>query len=553
MKANLLLSVLFVNLLLFSCKNDTSLPQVTQIPFKTSNSDNYGMMTPDGTILFEDEFKNMPSIAVNNIFSVKDAEGKLSYFTAEEKTQLISNEKYIDGGYYSEGIIPVVKSESSISFIDKKGREIFTLGTFEGKKIQAVNAYFSDGLMLFKIEGNKYGYINSKGQVAIKPVYDLAFPFNEKVAIVGKEKKNTETMDYYIIDCSGREIVRLKDIDFIKFDWNSMFFSDIYTNGNKAFNKKGERIFRSPSKWKVLLPYNENYTMFTTENNYGIVNKEGEIVIRNKYDVGIMNMKDHFIGINSSDSKYDLFFLDSNENRTTKIESIDDCSILSQDRIIIKEQDEYYFVDIEGNSMDKNNFSYVYIPSLSYSCIYPQSLFLAYISKEQNSTIQWVKSDYFPSQEAISSVLNALNSKGIDNLCIGMSLKEVMKYYNMGESDNHYYNYWNIFEGKSGVADIRTAYRVEFDDYIADFSGYNYNAKIKHIVINIELSDENYTNISRRIHDATVKYLESKGFTKTNENVSWMDETWDVYYNNQLPYIVALNTDVLKLCIERRN
>ena len=343
MKANLLLSVLFVNLLLFSCKNDTSLPQVTQIPFKTSNSDNYGMMNPDGTILFEDEFKNMPSIAVNNIFSVKDAEGKLSYFTAEEKTQLISNEKYIDGGYYSEGIIPVVKSESSISFIDKKGREIFTLGTFEGKKIQAVNAYFSDGLMLFKIEGNKYGYINSKGQVAIKPVYDLAFPFNEKVAIVGKEKKNTETMDYYIIDCSGREIVRLKDIDFIKFDWNSMFFSDIYTNGNKAFNKKGERIFRSPSKWKVLLPYNENYTMFTTENNYGIVNKEGEIVIRNKYDVGIMNMKDHFIGINSSDSKYDLFFLDSNENRTTKIESIDDCSILSQDRIIIKEQDEYYF------------------------------------------------------------------------------------------------------------------------------------------------------------------------------------------------------------------
>ena len=72
MKANLLLSVLFVNLLLFSCKNDTSLPQVTQIPFKTSNSNNYGMMNPDGTILIENEFKSMPSIAVNNIFFIKD-------------------------------------------------------------------------------------------------------------------------------------------------------------------------------------------------------------------------------------------------------------------------------------------------------------------------------------------------------------------------------------------------------------------------------------------------------------------------------------------------
>ena len=44
------------------------------------------MMNPDGTILIENEFKSMPSIAVNNIFFIKDVEGYLSYFTAEGRT-----------------------------------------------------------------------------------------------------------------------------------------------------------------------------------------------------------------------------------------------------------------------------------------------------------------------------------------------------------------------------------------------------------------------------------------------------------------------------------
>lgn len=39
---------------------------------------------------------------------------------------------------------------------------------------------------MFVTEEGKCGYINSKGQVVIKPTFDVAFPFNEKVAIVGK-------------------------------------------------------------------------------------------------------------------------------------------------------------------------------------------------------------------------------------------------------------------------------------------------------------------------------------------------------------------------------
>lgn len=176
----------FIELLTFSCKNNSSLPEVTQVPFKVSDSDKYGMMNVDGSILFEDEFDQLPSIAVNGIFTVKNKQEELEYFKADKKPKQITETSYIDGGYYTEGVIPVVKPERPISFIDKNGKELFVLGTFEGKRIQSVNAYFSDGLMMFVTEEGKCGYINSKGQVVIKPTFDVAFPFNEKVAIVGK-------------------------------------------------------------------------------------------------------------------------------------------------------------------------------------------------------------------------------------------------------------------------------------------------------------------------------------------------------------------------------
>lgn len=551
MKTNLL-SIILLSCLFFSCKNNTSLPEVTQVPFKVSDSDKYGMMNVDGSILFEDEFDQLPSIAVNGIFTVKNKQEELEYFKADKKPKQITETSYIDGGYYTEGVIPVVKPERPISFIDKNGKELFVLGAFEGKRIQWVNAYFSDGLMMFVTEEGKRGYINSKGQVVIKPIFDIAFPFNEKVAIVGEKVSGEENVKFSIIDCSGKKIADLKSLKEAS-SWNNMYSDEIFTSGNKAFNKKGELIFRSPSKWKILLSYNEGYTMFQDDNDEcGITNKKGEVVIRAKYNRGTRNIGNYFVGVDYSDSKYSLSFLDDNENRVEKLEDIENFSLFTANKCIVQEENEYYFIDESGKALDKNNYSFIYTPSLESSFWYPNSLFLAYIQKENFSSMKMVKSDYYPSQEAISSVLNVLNTRGVGNIQMGMSLQAAMKYYNMGDSDKHSYDYWDNFEGIEGIGNLKTNYRIQFNDYISDYSGYNYNTTIRHIIINIDRSEVTCSNAEKRLYDAAINYLKNIGFTKTGHTDDWMDEEWDIYSNDKYSYYIAVNKDGSKLCLESK-
>lgn len=359
-------------------------------------------------------------------------------------------------------------------------------------------------------------------------------------------------MKFSVIDCSGKEIAQLKEIKEV-LAWNNMYSNETFTKGNKAFNKKGELVFRSPAKWNTLLPFNGDYTMFLDENDEcGIINNKGEVVVRAKYNWGIRNIGKNFVGVEQSDSKYSLSFLDDNENRIEKLEDIEDFSLFTVDKGIVQEQNEYYFIDYSGKALDKKNYSFIYIPSIISSIWYPNSLFLSYLQKENSSSMKMVKSDYYPSQEAISSVLNVLNTRGVGNIQMGMSLQAAMKYYNMGDSDKHSYDYWDNFEGIEGIGNLKTNYRIQFNDYISDYSGYNYNTTIRHIIINIDRSEVTCSNAEKRLHDAAINYLKNIGFTKTGHTDDWMDEEWDIYSNDKYSYYIAVNKDGSKLCLESK-
>ena len=200
-----LAGVLITSSMMLSCNDvTTSFPDVDYVPFKFSENDDWGLISVDGEPLFEDMFKEMPSISVNGVFATTNDKGEVIYYISDKNPKQIGSDSYIYGGCYSEGVIPVVKQEQPISFINKEGKEVLSLSAVEGKRITAVNAYFSDGLMTFCTEDNKYGYINAQGNVVVKPIYDDAFPFNEGVALVKKNDK------YLIINTSGKETVELK-------------------------------------------------------------------------------------------------------------------------------------------------------------------------------------------------------------------------------------------------------------------------------------------------------------------------------------------------------
>lgn len=535
--------------IMVSCNNVvSSFPEVDYVPFKVAENDNWGMISVGGEALFEDEFENRPSISVNGVFSVTNDEGEMTYYFAGKKPKPISDDIYIRGGYYTDGVIPVVKQERSVSFINKEGKELLSLDAVEGKRITAVNAYFSDGLMLFMTEDDKYGYINSKGQIVVKPIYDKATPFNEGLAIVGKKKSESDKTQYTIINTTGKELTDFRtDLDFIPF----AFTDGVFVNGNKVFDKNGQLAFRSPSKWKWISPYYNGAAIFQENERFGLINKEGKMIIRAKYDFGIRKVGNGYIGINTSDGKYNVAFFDNDENRLEELEDIQHFDIFTKERSVVKDQDEFYFIDNEGKAIDKNNYYNVMTPG-TWTIPYQGSLFISFLHSFNSSSCQWISSDFYPANEAVASILNVLSTNGIGKIRLGSSLQEVRKHYNMGDSNTHSYEYWNNFEGVNGKGDLKSNYRVEFDGYIANYYGYNKDAKVKHIIVNIDKSDVKCSNAEQRIYDAVIEYLGGIGFAKSGHNEDWMDEEWDIYKSSRHNYLIAVNKDASKLCLESK-
>ena len=120
----------------------------------------------------------------------------------------------------------------------------------------------------------------------------------------------------------------------------------------------------------------------------------------------------------------------------------------------------------------------------------------------------------------------------------------------MGESSKHAYDYWNNFEGVSGEGNLKTSYRVQFTEYMADYSEYNSDAKVGHIIVNINAEDVDVTDAKARIRQAVLSYLDQLGFMSVGHNDDWMDEAWDIYRSDKHDYLIAFSEDGLKLCLE---
>lgn len=533
-----------------ACGSKDSFPEVTHIPYQNSSTVYCGLVGVDGTLLCEDEIDGEPSVVVNGIFSVTKVpyERTISYYTAEESPKKINDSEYIDGGFCTENLIPVVEKGHGISFIRKNGEEVFTLNEYslepngETKHIQAVNAYFSDGLCLYKNEDGHYGYINTKGEVVIGE-YAFAQPFSEGLAVVGGEIGRDSEHDnhFMVINTKGEEVAEL-NVAFDQANTPAIYSEGLLFFGGKVFNRKGEIAFRLSDKIEEVYPFCNGYAIYEDEEmDYGLIDKTGEVVIRaGEYDEAyIAKDRVYFEDYDGQTICYDF-----EGNRIFKSEQT--IVPVGKNRCVLKSRKDCYFTNYDGESIDKNSYENIFVPY----CIYTPSLFLAYIYNDTSDYVKWVKSDYYDADAAVKSVLDALNKKGVGAIQLGMPVVELKEYYNMGDSSRHAYEYWDNFEGESGKGNLETSYQVQFTEYIADLFEYNPDAKVGHIIINIDHDNVLVTDADERIRQATTSYLNQIGFMQVGRNDDWMDEAWDIYKSSNHNYLIAVNTDGSKLCLE---
>ena len=60
---------------LTGCSSDGQKLNVEMLPVQLAKDGNWSMLKPDGSIMYEGEFKEAPTMAVNGMFTVKEGEG----------------------------------------------------------------------------------------------------------------------------------------------------------------------------------------------------------------------------------------------------------------------------------------------------------------------------------------------------------------------------------------------------------------------------------------------------------------------------------------------
>jgi hypothetical protein len=85
--------ILIATLLAFvSCSENTAQSEIGYLPFKSSENGKWGMIGTDGTVLFEEEFKDEPTVAMNDRFLVKNGNDQWEIFTTDARPEKVGDE-----------------------------------------------------------------------------------------------------------------------------------------------------------------------------------------------------------------------------------------------------------------------------------------------------------------------------------------------------------------------------------------------------------------------------------------------------------------------------
>ncbi|KAA5823808.1 hypothetical protein FPF71_14045 [Algibacter amylolyticus] len=256
----------------------------------------YGFINLKGETVIPFEFKYKPSEFKNGYSIIYKLDKVWKLMFSEEKTfklfidssgKEINGKKYDALNDFSEGLALAEKSKLNSyeqNFIDKKGNVVIPLDKYYGVKS------FSEGLAAVQIKSKKareqsiqkWGFINTSGDVIIDCVYDNVTSFVNNQATVQKNNKEG------IIDKQNAIVIPI-EYDKI-FDFVNGYALIVLDNKMGLINKQNEiivppiydaRYYNNDMNFGAIIP---NYIFLKKNNKWGVLNKNGEVAVDFKYN-----------------------------------------------------------------------------------------------------------------------------------------------------------------------------------------------------------------------------------------------------------------------------
>lgn len=183
--------------LVVSCSDKASNNSGDYLAVKQDRDGLWSMVAPDGKMLFENEFKQNISDAVDGLFIVPENQKKTLYKAEPVPVPLGNFSNLSDVGVPNEGKVVLIDNDGKIVAIKTTGETLFSLPP----DIITCHAYFSNGLLGICNEKAQWGYVNEKGEQVIPCRYITVTPFSEGHAIVAEYRNDRIKLS--IIDHEG--------------------------------------------------------------------------------------------------------------------------------------------------------------------------------------------------------------------------------------------------------------------------------------------------------------------------------------------------------------
>ncbi|MGN1251789.1 MAG: WG repeat-containing protein [Muribaculaceae bacterium] len=439
-----------------SCSGDGLDLPFEYLAVQESEDGNWSFYSPDGETLFKDEFKNRPSNVVDGYFFVP--EGKKELYTLYKFGGRLEpvTEGLKDVGYMGDGLIPAVRENERISLLDGDGKVKFTLQPVGGKEITMCGDRYSEGLLNIAADdgkaGAKWGFVDTKGKVVIAPKYSTASHFKEGLSVVcTTDEPFADDAEFAIIDKKGEVVKKFKaGTSPIVYQFHSGRLALRDSNEHIIMvDKKGETVAKLPVKAKAVSEWDSDYIVFKDEDGkYGVMDYEGEVLVRAKYDNIQIIGSNRFLGnIEESDETKAIIF-DKNGDEEMRIDSYKRGVVwAAQFGLAGIDRKTTTFIDKDGKARKNAEF--------------------ANIGGIGSGT---VISDYFNAEGVISDITALITDKGIDKYAIGENPSQTFP--GREPQDFTYKSYVDLDDLAKDGQDYRITAAIYFSAPMADW-GYD--------------------------------------------------------------------------------
>ena len=359
-KALKLMPLMLMALLLTACnKGKSGISEATAFAFMDED-DKWGLMDTEGNVIVEPEYDLSPTVVQNGVFFVRNLEDRVfELYSVGDKPKLIG--KYKDVGGFAGELCPVVNKKGVLEYIDNTGKARITLKKIKGKEVTTGYDFFDGCAMI--VAGDKYGYINTNGEVIVPCKYSDANNFSEGLAVAfERESYEDEDGKWSVLDTEGNVLFtkKIKDMEPTSYNYSEGLLPVQLPNGRLALiDRDGNTVKKLKANAVSSIIADGKFVFYDEdEEKYGLMNTDGEVLLRAKYETLNYNGK-FLVGSLNDEEYYKLSFEGEKLFKFDGYPYLFSPEYVGYDKSILVSVDEgYILVDGEGNEIETQASSF---------------------------------------------------------------------------------------------------------------------------------------------------------------------------------------------------